>query len=354
MMKKMNVKRLSEAKDGLYVSIYLPTHRIFADTQQDKIRFKNLLAEAENELKNSFEYKDTESFLAEAKKLQDDNQFWNYMADGLAVLINATDTYVYKLEGNAPERVQVGERFHLLPLLNEYEFLSDAYILDIAKDRFKLYHGDRESFEEIETPDVYQSFKELFDDKDLQQSLQSTGGSDSSFHSHSSASQTDERETEKYLRYVANGLAEFFKENRDPVILFGTTEVVTQFKNIAEGRLNISKTVEQPLGIKGITELSGKLKEKLLPDFKASVEKRIEELKNLIGADKGSENSSRIIKEAETGRIRTLFIGSNLGGLDVAEADQLVQNVVNTDGEIVVVDESVTPFDMGIGASFRY
>lgn len=353
-MKKINLKYLSDTKDGLYVSIYLPTHRIFSDVQQDKIRFKNLLSEAESVLQEKHDMKDTDAFLGEAKRLQDDNMFWNHMADGLAVLINDQETNIFKLEGNAPELVHVGERFHLLPLMNEYEFLSDAYILDIAKDRFKLYHGDRESFEEIETPDVYQNFTDLFDDKDLQPGFHSTGGSDTSFHSHSSASQTDERETEKYLRYVVNGLSDFFKEKKEPIILFGTTEVATQFGNMAEGRLNITKIVEQPLNIQGLSDLADKLKETLLPDYKRDVEKRIEELKNLIGADKGSENTSRIINESEGGRIQTLFIGNTLGGLDITEADQLVQNVINTDGEVLVIDESLTDFEMGIGATFRY
>ena len=44
------LRTLAETRDQGCVSIYMPTHRVGIDTQQDPIRLRNLLAEAEKRL----------------------------------------------------------------------------------------------------------------------------------------------------------------------------------------------------------------------------------------------------------------------------------------------------------------
>lgn len=351
-MDRLNLKELAGKKDGVFVSIYLPTHRNAPENKQDRIRFKNLLGEVSSQLKEKFPKVNTGELLKEAENLHADENFWNYTRDGLAFLVNGEGAKIIQLEGNVPERVVVGERFHLLPLLNYYEFMNATYILDVSKDRFKLYYGNHEGIKEVETPDVHQRFSELYDDKDIQSAMQSAGGG--ILHGQKSKSEIDKIETEKYLRYVAKGIGNFIKQKPAPIVVFGTTEVVSAFKELAKNEMNITKVIDKPLVALNTQEIYAELKSILLPRFEKEMEELIENLNLEISQDRGTDNASRILEDAKTGRVRMLFTGTDRGDLAQEDFDALIQDVLTTDGEVVVIDEERTDFPIGLGAIYRY
>lgn len=353
-MKRTDIENLAKMKGGVFVSIYLPTHRSSPKNKQDRIRFKNLLTEVEEGLKQLLDINKTDKFLKEAVELYQNQEFWVRTLDGLAVLISDAGTEVIELEGIVPERVVISDRFHLLPLMNYYEFLNETFILDISKDRFKLFYGDSEGLVEVETPKIVQKFDELFDDKDIQTDLHSTRAAGASFQGHQSKSEIEEKETEKYLRYVAKGLADMLKESDIPVMIFGTIEIVSQFKDIAGTSLKISRTVDKPIDSIHINDLPKLLKDELLPLYISKISTRIEKLNTEIAQGRGSEKIEEIMKESESGRLRSLFINLDLGGMDVLDADKLVQDVMLTDGEVVLVDDKLTDFSAGVAAMYRY
>lgn len=344
-MANINIRELAEVNGGINVSIYLPTHRKAPENKQDRIRFKNLINQAEKELEEKFEMKNPSTFLKEAENLYQDLMFWAHATDGLALLINEEETLVFKLVGTIPERLVVGERFHLLPLLNYYEFINESYILDISKDRFKLYFGSHEGVVEVETPGIEQSFDELFDDQDIQ--------STNYYSERASKPGLDRIETEKYFRYVIKKLANFLEDDA-PLLVFGTTEVLSVFSDYSKDRLDILRLIDKPLGSLQTNQIYGKLKDILLPQYKEEVESHLLNLNDEVARDRGTDNESLVIHQAPSGRIETLFIAEDMGGLIEEEADKLVQNVLTTDGEVVLIDESITPFPMGVGAIFRY
>ncbi len=133
-MENLGLRNLLEKKDGVFVSIYLPTHRTSPDNKQDKIRFNNLLNKASKEIETKYENVKPQEFLKEARKIHDDLNFWNHGTEGLAVLIDSEETRVIRLTGVVPEFVVVGEQFHILPLINYYELPSNYYLLDISRD----------------------------------------------------------------------------------------------------------------------------------------------------------------------------------------------------------------------------
>lgn len=350
-MDRLELKQLAGKKDGVFVSIYLPTHRNTPENKQDRIRFKNLLNQVAAELKERFPTVNGSELLKEAEDLHADGNFWNYTRDGLAFLLSEGEVDVIKLEGKVPERVVVGQRFHLLPLLNYYEFMNATYVLDISKDRFKLYFGNHEGIKEIETPDIRQRFSELYNDKDNQSAMQSAGGM---LHGQKSKSEIDNIETEKYLRYVAKELGQFIKERPAPVVLFGTTEVVSEFKELARNELKITKVIDKPLLALNNQEIYNELKEILLPRFEKEMEELLEKLQLEISQDRGTDNVSRIVEDAKTGRIEVLFTKATLPDLEEDVFDRLIQDVLLTDGDVVVIDEERTAFPMGLGAIYRY
>src|SRR5438132_720330 len=72
-----NFRRLLQDHPAPCVTLTMPTARKGPETQQNAIRFKNLLREAEDKL-SSFQLRTDEAqkLLAPAVELQDDAEFW--------------------------------------------------------------------------------------------------------------------------------------------------------------------------------------------------------------------------------------------------------------------------------------
>jgi hypothetical protein len=50
LLSRAELERLAKRENGWHVSIFLPTHRVGAEIEGDRIRLKNLLAHAEQDL----------------------------------------------------------------------------------------------------------------------------------------------------------------------------------------------------------------------------------------------------------------------------------------------------------------
>lgn len=350
-MDKIRLRELAGKIDKPLVSIYLPTHETSRETKQDAVRYKNLLTQAENKVKEMGADVDRAKFFAEADKLKEDTGFWNQTTGGLAVLIDKDETQIMRLHGKVEEKVVVGDRFHILPLLNYYESPNDYYLLDISRDRFVLYSYIDGYIHEMETPDIYNKFTDLFDDKDLETRTNPTRGREIGGHGHQSKPEVDEKNTEKYFRYVADELGKFIKADPLPIILFGTTENAAKFANIAT-HLDIYDAIDKPLHSLNQLELYEELKKKLLPKYIKKIDDRINGLNTEIGQDRGSGNATEILWEAGSGRIDNLFVSTKQA--EVEKIDELVSAVIHGGGEIIVVDPDQSSFDKSIAATYRY
>src|SRR5659263_602320 len=93
------------------ISLYQPTHRHLPETQQDPIRFRNLLRTLEETLLDQQPKDEVRALLEPFSALAEDHEFWNHNQDGLAVLASRGLFRVYRLQHTVPERVVVAERF---------------------------------------------------------------------------------------------------------------------------------------------------------------------------------------------------------------------------------------------------
>ena len=86
LLNKDEIGSLIDERGDLCVSMYLPTHRLGPETQQDPIRLKNLLKQAEERLRNNgLRRADADNILGPARRLLNDRVFWQHQGDGLAV-----------------------------------------------------------------------------------------------------------------------------------------------------------------------------------------------------------------------------------------------------------------------------
>jgi len=93
-----DLKRLTAVSSEVCISMYMPTDPSAANTDEQRIRFKNLLRRAEKTVqerapKNS----QLDEMIAKGRRLLDNDYFWRYQSDGLAVFITPDVFLFYRL-----------------------------------------------------------------------------------------------------------------------------------------------------------------------------------------------------------------------------------------------------------------
>ena len=221
---------LATESNSTCISIYTPMERLGAETQQNPIRFKNLVRQAEEQLlAMGMSEQDAKELLQPVHEL-DTYEFWQHQSDGLAILLSPNQFRYYCLPIAFPELTVVTERFHLKPLLQLLSGDGQFYILALSQNQVRLFQGTRYHVNEVELTDVPTNIAEALQYDDPEKSLQfhtassqgSSGGDGSAiFHGQGGGNDDHKDGLLRYFRKVSNGLESFLKNEKAPLILAG-------------------------------------------------------------------------------------------------------------------------------------
>jgi hypothetical protein len=146
------------------VSLYIPTARCgVASTQQNPIRFKNALRQAEERLLAcGVRPLETRAILEPAAHLLQHTDFWRRQSDGLAVFLSSDTSRCrfYCLPLAFDELVVVTNRLHLKPLLPLLNGDGQFYVLALSQNDVRLLQCTRYSVTPVELPDIPTSLDE--------------------------------------------------------------------------------------------------------------------------------------------------------------------------------------------------
>jgi hypothetical protein len=105
---KEDLRTFIESGNTQCLSFFLPTCRVGKQIQQNSIRFKNLLREAEKRLlAGGVRRPALEELLDPALKLLENTIFWQHQSDGLAVFLSSQMFRYYRLPLDFEELVIV-------------------------------------------------------------------------------------------------------------------------------------------------------------------------------------------------------------------------------------------------------
>lgn len=377
------LKELAQQTASPSVSIFLPTHRAGQDTQQDPIRFKNLLREAEKHfLDSGMGPREVSAFLQPAQTLLGDPYFWSHQYEGLAVFIAAEDFHSYRLPFKVEELLIIAQSYYVKPVLPLFTNNGHYYILALSQDGVRLFEGTRHSVGQIDLPDgTPVNLEEALRLEGRQKSLQTHTGTSQSeaghgmFHGQGPGEEDQKVWIEQYLNLVDAGLKEIFREQQAPLVLAGVDYLLPIYRKVSE-YANI-----MPEGITGSPEYlrPEELQEQAWPlveaYFRQETEKTAEQYHQLADTDKATDNIEEIVVSAFNGRVDKLILSvedqvwgsfdhdtgkvildpegqgkqDNLALLDFA-AMQTLQN----GGTVYALSQDEMPTDSPSAAVFRY
>jgi hypothetical protein len=99
-------------------SLFMPTHRAGRETEQNPIRFRNLLRQAQEQLQaRGLRPAQVQEMLKKPQRLLLDKAFWQRQSDGLAAFFSADAFHCFRLPLAFDELVVTAKRFLVKPLL---------------------------------------------------------------------------------------------------------------------------------------------------------------------------------------------------------------------------------------------
>jgi hypothetical protein len=324
------IEELSKPREGLCVSIYIPTIKASDQVLQNPIRFKNMLNEAGTLLaEQGMGPAQQEKLLEPALTLWRDDVFWQQQEHGLAVFVSSEGMQTMKLPAPVDEMVKIGERFHVKPL---YQFLyegGDFYILALSQNEIRLLKGTPNSVEEVDTKELPANLQDALNFDDFQKQLQwhtgtveprghsggpaSGGERPAMFHGHGGGEDDKKNHLLQYFQKIDKGLNEMLKDKRSPLVLSGVEYLHPIYKEANTYNNLINE------GIPGNPELTRgedlhKEAWKLVePVFKTTQEEIVERFNILHGRNEklATQDLKQVIEAAPFGRVEVLFVDKN-------------------------------------------
>jgi hypothetical protein len=371
------------------VSLYMPTHRAGDQVQQDPIRLKNLLGEAERRLAAAgLRPPEVAALLAPASELVARHTFWQNQGDGLAVLA-APDLFRYfRLPFPVEETVMVGRRFHLKPLLPLLAPDGHFYVLALSQQRVRLMEATRRTIREVDLATLPQGLAEAlrYDDEQPHSTLQHRIGARSgaggrgaerpgSYHGQGDGRDESRSDVLRYFHQIDDGLREWLGASHAPLVLAGVEYLhpiyrdANQYDHLAEQGLTGNPDDLRP------ADLHAQAWEIVRPIFIAEREATAEYYRKLKGSASplASAFIEEIVPAAAYGRVEFLFleVGAKRWGRFDANTGEVtpraepgpddedlvdlaaVQTYLNG-GSVFAVTADKMPTEEHVAAIFRY
>jgi hypothetical protein len=367
----------------------MPTHKFGPDSEQDPIRFKNLLREAEQRLMDSgTKLPDAKALLTRANTLLIDNFFWRHQNEGLAVFISPDTFKYFRLPLTFGQNVFLGDSFNITPLLPMFIADGRFYILALNKKNVRLFQCTRLSIREVELVKVPKSIDELlrFNTSDQNINYHSvvakgsragtgTGTGAAVYHSHGAGTDdtVKKKDVLEFFQQLDRYLRKFLDGERAPMVLAGVEyqqsiyREASNYPNLIVEGINGSPDALSP------DELHQKAWDILEPYFKKSLDSAVAMFKQAVSSDRCSSDLEEIVKASYQGRVETLFVTIGLqqwgqyhrdtGEVDMHDTrqtgDRSLQNLaaIQTllkNGSVYVVEAREAPVHAPLAALLRY
>jgi len=222
MIKKTEVKELTNVENEYCVSIYIPTHRGGQESLdgEDQIHLKTQLKEVKSKLEERGMRADKmEEFVKPIQNLVDDSDFWRHQSDGLAIFLTEDIFKKYTVPVHFEAFNYVANEFYLKPLMPLFNGNGMFYILALKNDNVAFYEATRHSIVELELPDeVPEQLEDRVgydhEQKSLQYRSEQQGSKSAAmYHGHGEGSAEEQNELKRYFRAIDKGLMTMLHDN---------------------------------------------------------------------------------------------------------------------------------------------
>lgn len=320
LMTSDDLKALIEKRGETCVSIYMPAHRGGQDIPQDKIRFRNLLKEAEDRLLATGHRGDAaREVLAPAEELLlNDSLFWAYQDTGLAIFLSPGFFRPYRLAMEFQESVILGSRFYIKPLIPLAIGEARFYVLALGQKHLRLFQGTRYGLREMGLEGVPKSMAEAlkYDERGKELQFQTRTGERKGgeragvFFVHGSGGELEKDNLLRYFHQINAGLHESLREKREPLILAGVEYLFPIYRQANTYAYLLDEGIPGNPEEQRPDELHKQAWAIMEPYFMKAQEEAVARHGESTGTGLASNDLKEIVPAAHYGRVQVLFVAN--------------------------------------------
>jgi Bacterial archaeo-eukaryotic release factor family 7 len=380
------LKILAQQPKETCVSIFLPTHHAGSDTQQNPIRLRNLIREAEDSLiEYGWRSEDAKSLLQPVREL-DEYEFWQHQSDSLAIFRSQDLLRYYCLPLDFAELAIVSNRFYLKPLLPLFNSDGHFYILALSHNLIRLLEGTHHYVEEIDLTGVVPSLEEALRFEDPERQISSHTGTPGAafgrrvapggvtiFHGHGAGDEDKKENLSLYFHRVNEALRELLKDEHAPLVLAGVEYLLPIYREANTYSYLMDSGITGNAEMLTPEELHVQAWEIVEPYFLQAQQEAMAQYRELLGTGKASSQIMETIPAACQGRVDKLIValGQQQWGIFNSETQAVqvhphpepndeelldfaaTQTILNG-GTVYAIESEDMPDNAPLAAVFRY
>lgn len=358
------------------VSLSLNSESNAFDVESNKIQFQNLLKEAKVKLCDEFDEKFCDSLLNKVKDLRDNTDFWRKASQSVVIYITPEEVYYYRLSVPIATGTVVAEKAYVLPLISNFQYISYYHLLALNHDKFSLFNGRGTTIQQVELPeDAPDTLTKALGDELTGGELNvgsyngGEGNSGGVFHGHNEKSNEVQIDQVNYFREVDNYVFEnFSKPTGLPLVLFTLPENAADFEKLSKNPYLDETKVEASPSQLSFNEIQTHTSE-VVDEI---IDRRYKELVNKFKETKPEfrleAQYNDLAMSSLQGKIDTLLLENHFQVHGTIDEDgqykegtetkhyinQLVHNVLKTNGKVFVLEKASMPSDSGVAALLRF
>lgn len=313
MVTRKKIEDIIHFEGEVLTTIAMPTHKKGEDAKQDPIRFKNLLNNASDKLKEKgFKENEIDDYLKEAADLLNVPSFWIHVEKGLVIYISEDRTEVFQLPYQVKESVYVNDHTLVTPLLPMISLDGIYAVLAVGRQNIRLIECTRFECEDITPDDLPRSIKEYYDDMPDAPVQFHTGASKNKamYFGHGAGKEDEKEVVSQFFGKIENIVTPLMKKKQIPLVLIGLQENIAMYKKSN----NYNRTLEESVDMNPAEKSEKELQRAGWEVVKKHFLKDLYEAKEIFRDASNkltSNNLTEIIKSTIMGKTRTLLIAAD-------------------------------------------
>jgi hypothetical protein len=378
-----DLKRLSDVREKLCVSLFMPTVRSGNEVRQNRIRFKNLLHQVEAMLDSEgMKKREIAHYLEPAARIELDRTFWQQQLDGLALFRTTRSFRYYRLPLHLEELAVVGRRLHVKPLLPLFSGNGRFYLLTLSQKQVRLFLGSHYSVNELRLRRVPRGLAEAMKYEEVERQLQYHSGTGVAekggrraavYHGQGAGKAEVKDQILRYFHRVDKGVHRVLRGEQAPLVLVGLEYLFPIYRQANTYPYLLDEHLDANADELGITELHQQAWKVVEPYFREGQQQAAGRFSELAGTDRASDSLEEIVPAAVDRRIDALFVPRarhvwgrfdrknrklTIEGTSRPENEDLLDlsavHTLDADGTIFAVDAEEMPGKGPAAAIFRY
>jgi hypothetical protein len=362
---RTDIERLMATRTPTCVSIFLRTSPITQDAQKDRIELKNLARTALDQLRaQDADRRALQAIEEAADDLVDDDEFWRFQANSLAVFVTPDTTLTFRLPNRLEPLVKVSDRFHVKPLLRSVTVPQSAFVLALAQGSVRL----------VEVSGDMPAFAVSVDGmpKDAASAVGKASILDRSPSGRIQGSEGQKVRLRQYARQVDGALRDLLSGRETPLILAATAPLEAIFRSVnSYAHLVVEGISGNPEGLSDadLAQASRRILDAL---FRAEIEKFGVQFASRSAQGRATTDIAQTARAATFGAVAVLLVDidevvpgrvDDDGRVDFSAAagattygvvDEITRRALRTGAHVLGVRRSDIPGEGSLAAILRY